>query len=152
MALDKRERIIENLAVASALGLLALVVGVVSFFADSRVAAEERAALAPAGASIALAGRSDDPTFGRFYLIQADSGPAYAAVITLRSAAGSALIAARFTPRGEVMDLRFLGSCASRLSQDPKNLALDFPDVDEVLARASAQARYMAKSGTEPKS
>jgi hypothetical protein len=144
MAIDRRERLIENLAVASALGFLTLIVAALSLAADSRATALEREALFPEGAASVVAGRADDPCFDRFYRIAGDAGPAYATMVALRSPSGTALFGARFAPDGELRDLRFLGSCSSRIPTGPRGLEAGFPGADAALGRAAAFARGLA--------
>lgn len=144
MARDRRERLVENLAVASALGFLALVIAVISLAADAREAAQERSALsAGAGDGLSLAGRARDPSFDRFFQVQGEAGATFAVVLALRSADASALVAARFSAKGELRELRLLGSPSSRLPADPKELAAAFPGADESLRRAAQFARRL---------
>jgi hypothetical protein len=152
MAVDRRERVIENLAVASALGFLALIIAAASLAFGARAAEDERAALAPAGASIVELGRADDPGFGRVYKIQSDNLVTYAALMSLRSPAGVALVRAQFSSKGELQELRFLGSCASRLPPAPRELVAQFPGADEAIARAAAFTRRLINRATEGQS
>jgi hypothetical protein len=152
MAINKRVMIIENLALASALGVLALIVAVISLAVDSRAVAEERAALAPSGAAAVAVNRADNPNFDRIYKIQADSALSYAAVITLRSSPGAALVGVWFTPKGEILKLRFLGSCASRLPSTIQDLTAEFPGADAAFGRAADIARKLASGETEGRS
>lgn len=146
MALYKREKMIENLAIAAALGFLALMVAAISLAADSRVVAEERSVL-PGG--VAVAGRADDPSFDRFYRFQSAAGPAYLAVIILRSPSGAALVAATYSPKGELQELRFLGSCATRLPTNARDLISAFPGADEAIGRAGEFSRRLAAGNSE---
>jgi hypothetical protein len=150
VAINRRERIIENLAVASALGFLALIVATLSLVADARAVAEERALLAPEGST--LAGRAGGPFFDRVYRIQGDSGQYYSMAISLRSPSGSALVAAHFTTKGELLELHLLGSCASRLPGSSKALLASFPGADAILSRAGDFARSLNGAGSEAKS
>jgi len=152
VALDRRERIIENLAVASALGFLTLIVATASLVVDSRSLAEEQALIAPAETSLAIAGRAGDAFFDRVYKIKGDAGPVYALMINLRSSSGSAWAAARFSPKGELLELRLLGSCASRLPTDAQGLLASFPDAEGVLRRAEDFTRFLSSGATEAKS
>ena len=144
MAIDKREKIIENLAVASALGFLALIVAALSLVLDSRVSAQERVALVPEGTPTVLVGRADDPCFNRFYAVNDNSSLSFATVLTLRAPSGAALFGARFSPKGALQDLRFLGSCASRVPTDSRGLGTEFPEADSAISRAAAFARVLA--------
>jgi hypothetical protein len=147
MGIDKRERIIENLAVASALGFLVLVMAALSLASDARAGALERAALSPADATRAsLAGRADDPNFRRFYSLRGDTGISFATVISLRSPSGSALVGVRFSAKGELQELRFLGSCAARSPTEASGIADAYPGAEAAIARASAFARELAAS------
>lgn len=152
MAVNKRDRIVENLAVAAALGLLALIVALVSLAADSRAVATERSALASAGATVTLAGHSDYPSYNRIYRIQTDAGFSYGIVFTFRSPVGSALVGAIFSPKGELLELRLLGSCASRLPTNPRDILGEFPATDRDISRAADSVRNLASSDSEAKS
>jgi hypothetical protein len=140
-----REKIVENLAVGTAIGFLALIVAALSLVAASRSSAAEREAIAPASASaVALAGL-DDPSFDRIYEIRNAGALTYGAVLSLRSPDDSALIAAIFSPRGELRELRYLGACASRLPAEA-NEALDgFVGAAEALSRAAEAVRSAAR-------
>jgi hypothetical protein len=140
MAPDKRERIIENLAVASALGFLALLVAVVSLFVDSRSLAEERALLEVQGSSLSIAGRAGDPCFDVVYKTQG----AYVMAIHLRASKGAAILAARFSSQGELQELRLLGSCSSRIGTGIKGILASLPGGEETLIRAAEYARSLA--------
>jgi hypothetical protein len=147
VALDKRERVIENMAVASAFGFLSLIVASIFLFVDSRAMGEERRLLAPAGSSLSMAGRAEDPCFDRAYKIQGDGS--YALALNLRSSSGAAIVALRLSPKGELQELRLLGSCASRLSADSKMLLASFPSGDDALDRAADFVRTLAGGGSE---
>jgi hypothetical protein len=143
-----RERIVENLAVGSAIGFLALIVAALSLVAAARSSAAERAAIAPEPASaIALSG-VDDPSFDRIYEISNAGAHTYGAVLSLRSPGGSALIAAIFSPRGELRELRYLGACASRLPEDANEALGGFGGAAEALSRAAEAVRSAAR-GTD---
>jgi hypothetical protein len=144
VAADRRQTIVENLALASALGFLAIIVAVVSLAADSSSAAAERSSLDSGGAAPAI--RVDDPSFDRLFSIRADSGPGYGAMLALRSPQGTALVGAVFSSSGELAEIRLLGSCSSRL---PKDLAAEFPGAAETLARAAETVRGIAKAPRE---
>lgn len=149
MAASKREKIIENLVMASVLGFLAFVVGAASLVADSNSESTDRSALARAGTSIGLASRSDDPSFDRVFRIQTDSTISFGAVLSFRSPEGSALVGARFSEKGELLGLSFLGSCSSRLPPRPQELVDMFPGADEALARAADQVRGLSSVDAE---
>jgi len=146
MAVDKRERAMENLAVASVLGFLAFIVGALSFAADSNSIAVERAAFDQDGRVVVLAGHADDPAFDRVFRIQSDSSLAFGAVLTFRSPQGSALVGALFSPDGDLLELRLLGSCASRLPEKAQDLIGAFPGAGEALARAADRVRYLSRA------
>jgi hypothetical protein len=143
VALKARERIVENLAVAAALGLLALLAAAMSLIADSRSAAAERAAFAPYTA--ALASRVDDPAFERVFSIASGAGSAFGIVLSLRSPDASALFGAVFTPRGELREIRILGGCSSRLPDDAKGALGLFAGAEDALARAAEAVRSAAR-------
>lgn len=149
MAQDKRERIMENLAVAAVLGLLALIVGAFSVAADSSSVASERSAFDGDGSAVALAGRADDPAFDRVFRIRSASGLSFGAVLTLRSPQGSALVGASFSSDGELLELRLLGSCVSRLPEKPQDMIGEFPGAGEALARAADKVRAISKASPE---
>lgn len=128
---------IENLAVASALGFLALVVAAISLAVDSREVADEVRVLVSAGAEGNLEGRCDDPSFCRMYRIQSEAGYIYATILTLRSTQGAFLVGATFSSKGELQGLRYIGSCASRQASDPRELVDAIPGASDALSRAS---------------
>jgi hypothetical protein len=146
MAAGKREKMMENLAMASVLGFLAFVVGAASLAAESNSESADRAVLARAGASIGLASRSDDPSFDRVFRIQDDSTVSFGAVLTFRSPKGSALVGARFSKKGELLGLSFIGSCSSRLPPRPQDIVGEFPGADESLARAANAVRGLSSA------
>jgi hypothetical protein len=152
MAINKRAKIIENLALASALGVLALIVAAISLVVDSRAVVEERSTLAPIIASAVVVSRADNPYLDRMYKIQADAGLSYAAVITLRYSSGAALVGAWFTPKGELQKLRFLGSCASWIPSTIRELVAEFPGADAAFGWAMDLARKLANGETEGQS
>jgi hypothetical protein len=146
MAGKMREMIVENLAVASALGFLALIVAALALVDDSRSVAAESGALAAPSATAIVASRVDDPAFDRIYEIKDASGLAFGTVLALRSQGGSALFGAVFTPQGKLRELRLLGSCASRLPSDAKEALGAFAGSEAALARA-AEAVVSAAGG-----
>jgi len=149
MPIDRRERIIENLAVASALGFLTLVIAALFLVVDARASAEERFLLSPSGSGLALAGRAGDPVFDRVYRLQGDDGLSYALVLQFRGSTGAAQVAARLSPKGELQELRLLGSCLSRLPGGGKPLLSAFPGSEAVLARAADFTRSLAGGGRD---
>jgi hypothetical protein len=140
-----RERIVENLAVASAIGFLALIVAALSLFAASRASAAEREALAPSPASAISLSGVDDPAFDRIYAIRNDGALTFGAVLSLRSPDSSALVGAIFSPQGELRELRYLGACASRLPADLKAALGGFVGADESLNRAAEAVRTASR-------
>lgn len=148
MAANKREKMMENLAVASVLGFLAFVVGAASLFTDSNSEANERAAFARDSVSISLATHSDDPSFDRIYRIQGAT-VSFGAVLNFRSPEGSALVGARFSKTGELLGLNLLGSCNSRLPAGPQDLVDMFPGADQSLARAANAVRGLSAADME---
>ena len=152
MAQTRRERAIENLALASALGFLALVLAAISLGSDSRAAAKEREALSPTGAALEVVGRAQDPSFDRVYLVRADSNASYATVLTLRSPSCAVLVGASFSPKGELRELRYLGGPASRLPANAKDALRYFPGASEALDRAAVYVRSLSGSAEEGKS
>jgi hypothetical protein len=148
MAATMREKIVENLAVGAAIGFLALIVAALSLVAASRSSAAEREAIAPAPASSLALGSVDDPSFDRIYEIRSAGGLAYGAVLSLRSPDDSALVAAIFSPRGELRELRYLGACASRLPADANEALGGFVGATEAVNRAAEAVRSAAR-GTD---
>lgn len=111
MAVDRRERAMENLAVASAIGFIAIAVAAASLFADSADAAAERSALAAIGGGSVRPDpeRVDDPAFARLHSLSGGSAP-YGAVLSLPTRQGGALRAAMlFRGDGSVAAARVLG-------------------------------------------
>jgi hypothetical protein len=111
MSVDARERTMENLAVASAIGFIAIVVAAASLFSESAVAEGERSAIAALGGGTvrAEAARFDDPSFSRIYSISGGAAP-YGAVLSLPGKRGPALRAALlFREDGAVSVARALG-------------------------------------------
>jgi hypothetical protein len=141
-----RDAILESLAVGSALGFLTLLLAVMSIVNDSRIVANEEAALARPDASVLVLSRTPDPGFGRIYAIKESSGPSYGAVFSGRSRDASAVFAAIFSPKGELRELRLVGSCAARLPEDARNAVDSLPGAEETLERASKAAMAAAEA------
>jgi hypothetical protein len=148
VAIDKG-RVLENLAIASAIGFLALLLATMTLVVDSRETAEERAYLSIFGDDLRLVSRVDDPDFDRIFSIQGPSGPSYGAVLSLRSREGGALIGAAFTPQGELRKLSLLGSCMPRLPEAEDELIMAFEGGSEALARIAEYVRGAGKAGAE---
>jgi hypothetical protein len=142
----------ESLAVASLLGFLALIVGTVSLAADSRSQAMGRAAFAQDGATIEVASRADDPAFDSVFRIRMDSTITYGLVLTFRSPRESAIVAAAFSSRGALLELRLLGSTGPRPAPNSQILLNSFPGASEALARASDTVRGASAAFMEGKS
>ena len=147
MAETFRERLVENLAVGSAIGALAVIVAGLSLFAASRSSAAEREALAPAPLVAVAVAKVDDPAFDRIYEIRNADAVSYGAVLALRSPDDSALVGAVFSPRGELRELRYLGSCASRLPDDPRDALAGFVGAEAALSRAAEAVRSASGAG-----
>jgi hypothetical protein len=145
MALETREKIIENLAVGLALGFLTLTVAALSLVADSHSIVAEGGALAIAPASAIVASSVYDQSFDRVFSINDTSGLSFGAVMAFRSSDDSALVRARFSPKGELLDLRYLGACASRLPADVKDALGEFVGAAEALSRAAEAVRSAAR-------
>jgi hypothetical protein len=146
----------ENLAIASVLGFLAFIVGMIAFAVDSSSVAMQRNAFSETGATVAVAERADDPAFDCVFSVQKDSGLSYGIVLSLRSPERSALVGASFSINGDVLGLRLLGlrllgSSASRLAPGAQDLVDQFPGADETLARASETVRELAKNSSGAK-
>lgn len=152
MTVSKREKAMENLAVASVLGFLAFIVGTIAFVADSSSVAMQRDAFSETGATVAVSERADDPAFNCVFSVQKDSGLSYGIVLSLRSPERSALVGASFSTDGDLLGLRLLGSSASRLAPMAQDLVGQFPGADETLARASETVREIAKTSSGAKS
>jgi hypothetical protein len=148
MPADKRERMIESLAVAAALGFLVLFVAGVSLAVDSQAIAVETTALVADPSTISLVGRPGDPSFERLYRISDGSSVSYGVVLSLRSASSSALVAARLSRLGELKGLRLLGSASAKLPADAVEICSLFPGADEAIGRACAAVRSAEESGS----
>jgi hypothetical protein len=145
VALKVSGKIVENLAVGTALGFLTLIVAALSLVADARSIASERDALSLAPLSATIAVRVDDPSFDRIYEMHDASGLSYGAVLALRSPDDSALVQAKFSPSGELRDLRYLGACSSRLPSDVHEAVSGFTGADEALNRAADAVRAIVR-------
>jgi hypothetical protein len=146
MSEKMREKILENLAAGSALGFLTLLIAVFSIVVDSRSVAAEKDALAGSAASVVAFGRVDDPDFDRVYAIRESAGSSYGVVLSERSSGASALFGAIFSPKGELRELRLLGSCSSRLPTDAKDALASFMGSEDALARAANAATAAAEA------
>lgn len=135
-----RETVLENLAAASALGFLALLLAILSIVVDSRNAAAEKAALARQSATVAAVKRIADPDFARVYEVKDGQSDSFGVVFPGRSRDSSAVFAAIFSPKGELRELRIVGSCSSRLPDDPKDALAVFPGAEDTLDRAAKAA------------
>jgi len=144
MADTIREKIVENLAVGSAVGFLVLVVAALALVSSSRSSIEEGEALAPSSSAIAP-NSVDDPAFDRVYKMINAGVVTYGAVLTIRSPEASALVGAIFSPNGELRELRYLGACASRLPAEAKDAIAGFVDADDALERAAEAVRAVSR-------
>jgi len=146
---DKRETLVENLAVAAAVGVLVLLVAVLSLVAHAGTKAQEGSSLAAAcsGSSPQLALEVDDPAFERIFSLRKDSGSLYGTVVSLRGNGASALVCAFYSPQGELRELHTLDSFGDRLSDDERELTSRFFDTERVLARAAESIRDAARKG-----
>ncbi len=108
MASDRKESIVENLAVAAIMAFLALIMAVASLIVESAETARERSALeALAGAKLSAAPLAfDDPSFKRVFTTQAQGTKLYATALRLRSRTGVALAAALFSRDGKLTAIR----------------------------------------------
>jgi hypothetical protein len=136
----------ENLIVGAALGLLTLMAALLSVFADSKEAAFERGSLPDASSTIVAAERVDDPAFHRVYTIRSASGTAYGVVFSERSRDSSAIFGATFSPKGELRDLKVLGSCTARLPDDAREAIDSLDDQGRALDRAARAVLAVAEA------
>ncbi len=149
MAFDRHLKILENLALSSVLGFIALLIAAISFVVDSRIVAEELSVLAPSSAVVVVASHADDPSFDRIYRIQTDAAFSYASVVSLRSSSSTVLVGVWFTSTGELRELRFLGSCSSQLPSTIRNLIAEFPGAETAVGRATDLVRRLANGTSE---
>jgi hypothetical protein len=151
MAQGRREALIENLAVASAVGFLVIIVAAASLVSDSRESAAEGSALAEAfsASGTELASRVDDPCFECLYSLKGVDAASFGTVIALRSQGSSTLVGALFSPQGELRGLRVLGDAESRRSISKEALSGLLPDADEALERAARAVRSAAAAAAK---
>jgi hypothetical protein len=149
MMADKREILVENLAVAAAIGVLVLLVAALSFVSNARATTQEGSYLAAAFscASPQLALEVDDPAFERIFLLCNDSGNLYGSVVSLRGRGASALVGALYSPQGDLRGLHIIDSFGDSLSGDERELVSHFPDAERVLDRAADSIRNAARKG-----
>jgi hypothetical protein len=99
----------ENLAVASAIGFIAVVVAAASLFADSSASADESSAIVALGGGSSTGAKSfDDPAFSRVHAVSGGSAP-YGAVLSLRDRRSALRAALLFKGDGTVAAARELG-------------------------------------------
>lgn len=110
MAAEARERAMENLAVASAIGFMAIIVAAASLFADSASAAAERSAIAALGGGVVREDppRFADPAFSRIHRVSDGAAP-YGAVLSLPTKQGALRAALLFRKDGTVSAASALG-------------------------------------------
>jgi hypothetical protein len=142
VAFDKRDRMLENIAVASALGFLALLVAGISLTTDFHAQEVEISALSSNPSAVTIvANHVGDPAFDRVYKITEASGFSYGAVLSLRSTDCSALVAARFSRQGELKSLRLITSPSARLPTETGDLVSRFSDTEATLGRVAEAIR-----------
>jgi hypothetical protein len=146
MAGDMRGMIKENIIVGAALGLLTLMAALLSVFADSKEAAFERASLPSPSSTIVAAERVDDPAFHRVYTLRSSAGTAYGVVFSERSRDSSAIFGAVFSPKGELRELKILGSCAARLPEDAREALDSLDEQGQALDRAAKAVQAVAEA------
>jgi hypothetical protein len=149
MIADRRKTLVENLAVAAAVGVLVLLVAALSLVAHAGTTAQEGFSLVAScsGSSPQLALEVDDPAFERIFSLRKDSGNLYGTVVSLRGSGASALVGAFYSSQGELRELHILDSFGDRLSGDERELASRFPDTERVLSRAAESIRGAARKG-----
>jgi hypothetical protein len=108
MALPSKTRLIENLIFAAAVGLAALVLASLGLLSDIRRESFERDSLSSlAKRPIGMAAiRAGDRETTRVYRIGGKGEALYGAVLSVRSSKGAALVAALFSPDGELQAAR----------------------------------------------
>jgi hypothetical protein len=161
----------ENLAVASVVGFIAIVVAALGLFADAAAASRERSAIAAlSGGSVDdEARRFDDPAFSRIHLISEGSAP-FGAVLGVPTRQGAFRAALLFRDDGGVAAARalgprpapawlelFVGRAGASALPSSKSEAAD-PDVvsgatesflawSDAIGRASAKAASLSGAG-----
>ena len=123
----QKDAILENLAMASVLALLSLVVASLSFVVERGEIESERASIAAlAGAGPATSAIADativakplsasDSAFRHVYVLQKSGQKAYGAVLSLGSLRRATRVAALVGPSGELLGARCLDSCSAGL-------------------------------------
>jgi hypothetical protein len=148
MTQGRREALVENLAVASVVGFLVVVVAAVSILSDSRSSAEEGAALAAAfsasGAELAL--RVEDPCLERIYALRSSGALSYGTIIALRSPDSSILVGVRFSSKGELRGLARMDKGSGSGDEDLRQGIDRIPGAEEALERAASAVRQAAKA------
>ncbi|HUW41257.1 MAG TPA: hypothetical protein VMV90_09610 [Rectinemataceae bacterium] len=116
MARTKKEILVENLLVACAMGLLALLVAGVIFVAKSGSIARERSVLSDlAGRPVAAQPVAiDDPSIRRLYRLLGQGPALFGAVIDLDSRSGSAVVAAVVAADGQIQSIRLIDISSPR--------------------------------------
>jgi hypothetical protein len=149
MMANRRENLVENLAVAASVGVLVLLVAALSLVARAGTTVQEGSSLAVScsGSSPQLVLEVDDPAFERIFSLRKDSDNLYGTVVSLRGNGASALVGAFYSPQGELRELHILDSFGDRLSGDERELASRFPDTERVLAHAAESIRGAARKG-----
>ena len=116
MARTKKESLVENLLVALAMGLLALLVAGVILVVKSGSIARERAVLSDlAGRPVAAQPATvDDPSIRRLYRLPGQGPTLFGAVIDLDSRSGSAVVAAVVAADGQIQSVRIIDTSSPR--------------------------------------
>jgi hypothetical protein len=145
MTSDRRDILVENLAVAAAAGVLVLIVAAVSLLSLSGSRAWEASTLEASfsASSAQLVLDVDDPAFERIYALGGIS--AYGAVLSLNERGSSVLVAALFSPKGELRGTRIIDSFADRLAEDA--LVSRFAGASEAFGRAAEAVKSAARKG-----
>lgn len=133
----KKDVLLENLAVASVLALIALIVASLSFVVERGEIESERssiAALAGAGAASPSAGATivakplsaSDSAFRHVYALQKSGQKAYGAVLSLGSLRRASRVAALMSPSGELLGARCIDGGSAGLPYAEEGWFSDF--------------------------
>jgi hypothetical protein len=149
MTASGKEKLIENLIAAAAVGIVALIVAAVSLASTASVRAQEGEALASAFSASGARGLSEvaDPAFERVYALSSGSDTLYATMISLRAPGSSARLGALFSPQGDVKQLCVIDAFADPQASDARAVAAAFPDASGALDRAAEAVRASARKG-----
>jgi hypothetical protein len=146
MAQGRREALVENLALASVVGFIVVVVAAVSLLSDSRSSAEEGAALAAAfsASGAELKTRVEDPCLERIFELRSGGALSYGTIIALRSPDSSILIGARFSSKGELRGLARMDRALDSGDEELRDGIDRIPGAEEALERAASAVRQAA--------